>query len=163
MSDYEYRTMRIGELLAMCRRHFSLKLSIAEIVFEDIETGPSSTCTIFRTHTNDLYGLFVSEGKQTLADVKRYAKQAGIDIDGYYAPHGERSYFKRTGFLAFQKAYPGRNSWTPQEAAYYATLAPYEIGLVHIQKIEGHIRRFSPKDAHWRNAFDFRYVKAKVQ
>lgn len=163
MSDYEYRTMRIGELLAVCKRHFSLKLSIAEIVFEDVETGPNSTCTIFRSNTNDLYGLFVSDDQQTLADVKRYAKQIGVSIDGYYAPHGERSYFNRNGFIAFQKAYPGRNSWTKQEAAYYATLAPYSIGLVRIQKVSGHIRRFSTKDAHWRDAFDFRYVKARVR
>ena len=163
MSDYEYRTMRIGELLAISRRHFSLKLSVAEILFEDIETGPHSTCTIFRTNTNDIYGLFVAKNQQTLADVKRYARQIGVTIDGYYAPNGERAYFKRNGFIAFQRAYPGRNSWTPQEAAYYSGLAPYTIGLVRISKVDGHIRRFSPTDAHWRDAFNFRYVKAKVQ
>jgi hypothetical protein len=163
MSDYEYRSMRIGELLAISKRHFSLRLAVTEILFEDIETSPHSSCTIFRSDTNDLYGLFVSNGQQTLADVKRYAKQIGVKIDGYYAPQGERAYFKRNGFIAFQRAYPGRNSWTPQEAAYYSSLAPYTIGLVHIAKVDGHIRRFSRTDAHWRDAFNFRYVKAKVQ
>jgi hypothetical protein len=155
--------MRIGELLAISKRHFALKLSISKILFEDIETSPDSSCTIFQTPSSDIYGLFISSGQQTLADVKKYAKQIGVTIDGYYAPQGEKSYFKRTGFIAFQKAYPGRNSWTSQEEAYYSTLAPYTIGLVHIQKVDGHIRRFNKKDAHWRDAFDFRYVKARVQ
>jgi len=163
MSDYEYNKMRLIETIKTCRDHFNVSLPIKEVLFDDIETGPNSYCVLFRTQKNDIYALFQSTSKQTFADVKRAAKAMGLNVEGYFAPYGDRSHFTRYGFAAFQDAYPGRNSWTAQEARYYKTLAPYAPALVRVSRVNGEIRRFNSHDSHWHKVFDFKYAKMKVQ
>ena len=163
MSDYDYNRMRLSETSKICRDQFNVSLPIKEVLFDDIETGPESYCVLFRTQKNDVYALFYAKGAQTFADVKRHAKAMGLHIEGYFAPLGDRSYFTRLGFKAFQDAYPGRNSWTAQEAQYYKTLSPYSPALVRISRVNGEIRRFNSHDSHWHKVFDFHYSKMKVQ
>lgn len=144
MTADHYFIERIQEVQALCRDYFELPIDIVSVLPDDIETGEQSYCTLFKARSGELFGLFVSDQPQTLADVRHDARAIGVDIKGYAYPFGDRQYFKRKGYEIFKRAYPGRHQWTLQEASYYQTLVAYSPALVMIAKTPYELRRYNP-------------------
>jgi hypothetical protein len=160
MSDRDYTALRLQEVTALCHNYFRVNIDVKELVFDDIETAPEASCLLFKS-SNGLYALFNGTADQTLADVKYRAKQIGLKVDGYAYPNGDNKFFFRHARRAFQKAYPGRNNWTAQEARYYMTTAPYSPGLVKVSSVEGELRRYIAQDKKWRKVYDYTYQGSK--
>jgi hypothetical protein len=156
MSDRDYDSLRIQETVRLCREAFHVAMPIAEVLFDDIETGEASFCTLFRTENNHVYALFTSEKPQTFRDVKQRAKHVGLSIKGYYFPFGDQEHFNRHGYRLFQAAYPGRRQWTETEARYYRSLAAYQPALVRVEAVNGELRRYNEHDQQWHKVYDFR-------
>lgn len=157
MSDREYQRLRVHETITMCQRIFNVALPITAVLFDDINTADDALGILFQTSSSHLYALFISDGAQTLADVRKRAKAMGLTIDGYYYPKGDAHYFTRAGYKAFQAAYPGRREWSTQEARYFQTLAPYSPALLRVKAIDGEIRRFNKHDRKWHPEYEFHY------
>lgn len=150
MSDAEYGRVKRAEIQHVCDEDFRLQLSVDEILFDNVTTEFNSYTTVFRTEDGSLYALCQSDDGMRLADVRRIIKSMNMISDRYYAPNGNVNYFDRLGMRVFKRAYPGRNSWTKDEAAYYRTLAPYSPALVKLAKVNTEVRRYNPHAEKWQ-------------
>lgn len=163
MKQQVYSSQRAHTVQAFCQDYFELAIPVDMVFDDDIETSASSLCTLFTATTGQMYALFVSRESQSLADVRHHARAMGLGIDSYAFPFGDRRYFERKGFEIFKRAYPGRKTWTPQEASYYRTLVAYNPALVRVTNIRDGIRRYNPNYAtKWQHALDVRYNGKKV-
>lgn len=160
MSDRDYQSMRLQSTIDTCREYFHVNLPIKDVLFDDIEISDNGYCVLFRTENNNLYGLLIDEASQTLQDVKRRAKNLGIEIEGYASPYGDQSYFTRAGKEAFKNAYPGRHQWTAQEAEYFRLQTSYSPALVRVANVNGELHRYNKHDRQWQPVYDFTYHAA---
>ena len=140
-----------------------MKLTIDEILYDDIETGKGAYCVLFRTKRREIYALYMAKQPQTLLSVRHTVRSMGLEAESYAAPYGDKLYFKRKGFEIFKQAYPGRTQWTKQEQSFYQTLVEYSPALVKIAKIHGEVRRYNPNySTKWQKVLDMHYEKMKV-
>lgn len=150
MSDAEYGRAKRAEIEHVCEETFRLSLRVSEVLFDNVTTELDSFTTVFRSEDGSLYALCQAGEGMRLADVRRIVKSMNMISDRYYAPFGNADYFDRLGMRIFQRAYPGRNSWTQDEAAYYRTLVPYSPALVKLAKVNEDVRRYNPYAEKWQ-------------
>ena len=150
MSDAEYGRLKRAEIEYVCNEDFRLQLHVSKVLFDNVTTEFNSYTTVFRTEDGSLYALCQGGDGMRLTDVRRIVKSMNMISDRYYAPYGSADYFDRLGMRVFKRAYPGRNSWTKDEAAYYRTLAPYSPALVKLAKVNAEVHRYNPHAEKWQ-------------
>lgn len=163
MSTAEYNAMRRRECNELIPRLFHVSLPVTRFLCDDIETGPHSYATLFESG-NDLYALIVAEpgAEQTLGDVRRIVRGMGIEVQRFFPPHADPSYFHREGVKLFKEAFPGRKRWTAKDVLFYRSLAPYSPALVRISAVKGSLSRFNTRGGDWQPAVDYNFRKIRV-
>lgn len=163
MSTVDYDTMRRQECNELIPRLFHVSLPVRRFLCDDIATGPQSYAVLFESG-HDLYALFIAEPgtEQTLADVRRMAKNMGIEVQRFFPPHADPAYFHREGVEYFKKAYPGRKQWTAKDIMFYRSLASYSPALVRISAVKGSLSRFNSQGGSWQPAVDYSFRKIRV-
>lgn len=162
MIDHEYDAMRKHHCETLVREHFHLYLPVDELLFDDIETGPSSYAVLFRSG-HHIYSLFVSYAdNQTLGDVKSIMNHMGITPSKILPPHADPYYFTREAKKHAARLYPAIKSLNPSTVAAYQSRAPYAPGLVRVGEISSYIKRYTPGTSQWQHAFDYTFRKVKV-
>ena len=163
MSDREYSVQRVAQTQHVCTNHFSLPIQVSAILFDDIEGSKESYTTLFSTTKGDVYALTTSDAPLLLVDVRNMMRSMNIEPAAYAAPGGDKGYFMRRGHEAFRNTYPGRSSWSSQEALFYQTLAPYSPALVKVARIKDAVRSFNTSTGRWHKAYEFSYnISQKV-
>ena len=165
MTRYEddYDRMRRSECRAMATRLFHVDLPVDEFLCDDIETGEGSYMMLFRGG-NEVYALFVAQPgvSQTLADVQRMIKGAGLTVDKYLPPEADLTYFYQNAVTLIKERYPARRRWTVEDLRYYSRNVSYSPALVRVSAINGALRRYNRTGQTWQDVKDFSFRKVRV-
>lgn len=163
MNAQDYNLMRIEESNKLIPLAFRIKIPITKVLFDDIETGPSSYATIFKSG-DDTYVLLEAEDghEQTLGDVRRIVRNMGLEAQQFFPPAADPFYFYREGVNHFLKAYPGRKDWKDEDIDFYQSLAAYNPALVQLSAVNGAVCRFNICTNSWQKAFNYNFKKVRI-
>lgn len=154
MTDAEHLARQRVEIRALCKRRFKTDIEVRYILFEDISIAKGATATVFSTLDHRIYALCLSDTALSLRDIQHMIKSMGFKAKGYFAPEGDKSYFRRLGYEIFLKAYPARMKWTSEEELYYQTLAPYSPALVRLDGVGRQILRYNEVSNKWQKIYE---------
>ncbi len=142
------------EIHNLCKNYFKVSVDVKSILFEDVPIAKGAFATIFSTPDHRVYALCTSNTSLSLRDIQQIIKSMGFKSKGYYAPHGDKDYFRRLGREIFRNAYPARIKWTAEEESYYQTLAPYSPALIQLGGVSRQIRRYNEMSNTWQKIYE---------
>ena len=145
------------------RAHFLADIDVDAIVANHIPVGRTAYATVFLTKRKQLYAYISSQSAFTLGDIRKVVIRMGLKADAYLPPKSRPQYFQEVGTAKFQETFPGRRVTTPQDIAFYRTLAPYNPALVLISEVVSGIYQFdADATSSWRLATKFTYRRVQT-
>lgn len=143
----------------MAKAKFGLGVEIKQVIARAVPVSHTSEATVFLSTKNQLYVLISGKARLTLGDVRKLVVRMGLKVEYFFPPKGEPDYFERIGNEKFHEVFPGRAIVSPEDTAFYKTLAPYNPALAQISEVkDGVIRKFDPDSKRgWRIAAEFSY------
>lgn len=154
MTHVEYTQRRIQELTDVCKQYFGRHIDVTQLHFDDINAPQDALLSIFSDSQDSFYAIVTSPKPQSLRDMKKYLKSAGLELLKTYSPYNDEGYFVRRGREIFLQAYPGRRSWTEHEKRYYASLVPTKAMLAKIDPHFYELRRYNEVAGRWQLTYD---------
>lgn len=154
MTDVEHLDWQRAEIRALCKKQFKADIEVRYILFEGVPIAKGATATVFSTMDHQVYALCLSDNSLVLRDIQRMIRSMGFKAKGYFAPNGDKSYFRRLGYRAFLNAYPARLKWTSDEEAYYQTLVPYSPALVQLEGVGRQVLRYNEVSNKWQKIYE---------
>lgn len=145
-------------------QQFGLDVNIENIIGSRLSVSRSGEATLFLTDKKQLYLFIDSQSTLNLGDVRKIVAHMGLKADAYLPPKGRPTYFDDIGATHFQKIFPGRKVASPQDTAYYRTLAPYRPALVLIgEVIDGTVYQYdADARTNWRPSTKFTYRRIRT-
>lgn len=145
------------------RSEFGRKLEIKQVILRDVLVGPTAHATLFLSEKNVLYLYVTGQAPLVLADVQKVVQRMKLEAHEYFSPAGSPDYFEFVGRQKFHEVFPSRTVVNENDLAYYKTLAPYNPGLVRIDRVKnGEIYGYDTDTRDWRKVLDFRYSSIKA-
>lgn len=144
-------------------RDFGRSLEIARVIIRDVPVSAEARATLFLTSSNALYLYVTSQAELLLADVKKIVRRMGLEAHQYVPPAGSPDYFEFVGRQKFHEVFPSRPTATDEDLAYYKTLAPYNPGLVRINRIKNsEVYGLDLATKEWHKVAEYRYTNIKA-
>lgn len=161
MNDAIYNDMALEQT---AKHQFGVHIDIDHVIVRGIAVSPTTEATVLLTTKKQLLVYVDGQARLSLADVKKIINRMGLVAELYYPPKGHGQYFDDFGKERFKETFPGRSEPSPEDIAYYRTLAPYKPALVQILEVkEGVIRQYDRDSASgWRVAAKFAYRRIKT-
>lgn len=146
------------------RAQFGVVADIDTVIARHMPVSRTADATLFLTKKKQLFLYVDSQSKLLLSDVQKIVSRVGLKAELYMPPKGRPEYFNDIGLSKFREIFPGRSNITPQDIAFYRTLAPYSPALVLISEVKnGIIYQFdSDSMSSWRQHAKFAYRRIKT-
>lgn len=143
----------------LVKAQFGLQIDIKQMVARDIPVSHTAVANVFLTSKHQLFALIQAKSVMTFGDVRKIARNMGLEVSSYLSPGHDETYFNKIARDKFRQVFPGRHDITEDELRYYRTLVPYNPALLKIEAITGGaIRQFDSHDSsEWRVAAKFAY------
>jgi hypothetical protein len=138
---------------------FGVDSEIDSVIARRMPVGRSAEATLFLTSKKQLYLYVSGESRLLFADVKKIVARAGLIAERYLPPKNRPYYFEEIGTAKFQEVFPGRKVASPEDIAFYTTLAPYSPALILIKEVKNGIIYQYDSDAsgQWRPSTKLQY------
>lgn len=138
---------------------FGVDVEIESMIARRFPVAPSATAHLFLTDKKQLFLYVDGQSPLLLSDIRKIVSRIGLTAESYAPPKGRPHYFDEVGTAKFAEVFPGRKAVSPQDIAFYRTLAPYSPALVLIREVkDGAIFQYD-RDARggWRPHAKFSY------
>ncbi len=133
------------------REHFAKRFDITRMLVRDLQVSPVAHASIFKIKGGGLYTLIRSGHEMTLGDIKKIARNMGIEPDEFLPPAAVENYFDTAAIEKFKQVFPGKPiTNTSEDLRYYRTLVPYTPALIKVARINGELREFKPETRQWQ-------------
>jgi len=161
MNDQIYDDYALERLL---KDQFGVSVEVDSVIARHIPVGRSVEATLLLTKKKQLFLYVHGETKLLLSDIQKIASRVGLTPELYMPPKNRPNYFDEIGTRKFQEIFPGRKVASPQDIAFYRTLAPYSPALVLIQDVKtGTIFQYdSDSKSNWRPHAKFSYRRIRT-
>ena len=146
MNDNLYSDIALEETMS---QQFHKKVDITRMIVRNVQVGVTAFASIFRVKGGTMYALIRTPNPQTVGDVRRIAREMGIEFTDMVPPAGVQEYFDMHATRRFKEVYPGRHAISEDDLRYYMTLVPYSPALLKVSRIKGEINEFDPQTRSW--------------
>jgi hypothetical protein len=146
------------------RAQFGVVADVDSVIVRRMPVGRTAEATLFLSKKKQLYFYIDSQAKLLLTDIQKLVSRAGLKAELYFPPKGQPDYFDQVGTQKFREIFPGRSNISPQDIAFYRTLAPYGPALVLISEVRnGMVYQYdSDSSGDWRPSAKFAYRRIKT-
>lgn len=146
------------------KAQFGVTAEIDSMIARRIPVARNATASLFLTRKKQLFLYVYGESRLLLSDVKKIALRVGVSPELYMPPKGRPNYFDEVGTAKFNEVFPGRKATSPQDIAFYRTLAPYSPALILVHEVKnGVIHQYdSDSSGSWRHYAKFSYRRIKT-
>lgn len=143
---------------------FGVVVDVDSVIARHFPVGRNTEATLFLTKKKQLFLYIPHSSMQLLSDVQKIVSRVGLKAELYMPPKGRPNYFDEIGTKKFREIFPGRSNITPQDIAFYRTLAPYSPALVLINEVKnGAVYQYdSDSSGGWRLHTKFAYRRIKT-
>lgn len=141
------------------KEYFGINVEIDKVIVRHLPISRTGEATIFLTTKKQLFIYVHSQSRLLLSDIKKTITRIGLKPELFLPPKGRPTYFDDIGKEKFHEVFPSRTHITPEDIAFYRTLAPYNPALVQISEVKnGEIYQYD-SDARqgWRMVTKFTY------
>jgi hypothetical protein len=146
------------------KAQFGVTAEIDSMIARRIPVARNATASLFLTRKKQLFLYVHGETRLLLSDVKKIALRVGVRPELYMPPKGRPNYFDEVGTAKFNEVFPGRKATSPEDIAFYRTLAPYSPALILVHEVKnGVIYQYdSDSSGSWRHYAKFSYRRIKT-
>ena len=161
MNDQMYDDYALERLL---KEQFGVITEVDSVIARRIPVGRSVEATLFLSQKKQLFLYVHGEVKLLFSDVQKIVSRVGLTAELYMPPKNRPNYFDEIGTRKFLEIFPGRKVATPQDIAFYRTLAPYSPALILIQDVKtGIINQYdADSKSGWRPHVKFSYRRIRT-
>ena len=161
MKDELYDDLALEKIV---RVQFGVNISVDSVIARQIPVSRTAEATLFLTEKKQLFLYISSQSKLLYSDVQKIVSRVGLKAEQYLPPKGRPNYFDEVGTKKFKEVFPGRSQVTPQDIAFYRTLAPYSPALILIAEVKDGViyQHDSDSSGSWRHYAKFAYRRIKT-
>lgn len=146
------------------QKHFSVKLTIEEVIMREMPVSYSAEAFIFRSKNHKIYAFISGESRLTLGDISKTLSKMNLKPAEFFSPNGNENYFSDRAKIQFLEIFPARDHILEEELRYYKTRVQYNPALIEISEIkDGEIKCFNADSiGSWRVAKRLSYKNLKI-
>lgn len=164
MTDMNEQVYDDFALEKMIKAGFGIEVDIDSMIGRRFPVSRTAEASLFLTKKKQLFLYVTSQSKLLLSDVQKIVSRVGLKAELYMPPKGRPHYFDEVGAQKFREIFPGRSNVTPEDIAFYRTLASYSPALILISEVKnGQIEQFdSDSTEQWRHLAKFTYRRIRT-